>query len=205
MNVTDDWAPGPNRGAPIKWSMTNLLWLGLQIVSRELEAGETLEGIANGFFQPPRLVDYSPSLRRLKCPLIIAVTPRRILMFELDAGMTVIQSRFIGYDEIQYLSPPKQGVFGTSGCLRFGLTSGLQYSVGFLGPLFSDEGMRQEQRLAAYLREIATRFPSSAPQAHLKICAQFNDNSTAPPWKHPAIPSSWKRSASCRRWMRCRC
>ena len=165
MNLTDDWTPGPDRGAPIKWSMTNLLELGLQIANKELEAGETLEGLANAFFQPPRAEDYSVSLRRLKRPLIIAVTPRRILMFELDAGMTVVRSCFIGYDEIQYLSPPKQGIFGTSGNLRFGLTSGRQYSVGFLGPLLSDEGMRQEQRLAAYLREIASRFPSSAQEA----------------------------------------
>ena len=165
INLTDDWTPGPNRGAPIKWSMTDRLELGLQIVNGELEAGETLEGLATAFFQPPRLVDYSPSLRRLKCPLIIAATPRRILMFELDAGMTVVRFRFIGYDEIQYLSPPKQGILGTSGRLRFGLTSGLQYSVGFLGPLLRDEGMRQEQRLADYLRSIATRFPSSAPEA----------------------------------------
>ena len=163
MNSTEDWTPGPNRGAPIKWwSITNLLELGLQIVDKELEAEETLEGFARGFFSPQR--DWSLSSRRLKCPLIIAATPRRILMFELDMGMTVNRFRFIGYDEIQYLSPPKPAAFGTSGPLRFGLTSGVQYQVQFFGPLFSDEGMRQEQRLAAYLRHIAPRFPSSAPE-----------------------------------------
>ena len=162
MNSMEDWTPGPNRGAPIKWSMTDLLALGLQIVDQELEAGETLEGLARGYFSPQR--NWNPSLRRLKCPLIIAATPRRILMFELDAGMTVNQFRFIGYDEIQYLSPPEPAAFGTSGPLRFGLTSGAHYQVRFLGPMYSDEGMRQEQRLGAYLRHIAPRFPSSAPE-----------------------------------------
>src|SRR5258705_7058872 len=165
MNVTDDWTPGPNRGAPMKWSMTDLLELGLQIVHEELEAGETLEGLARGFFSPQRAVDWSLSPRRLKAPLIIAATPRRILMFELDGGMTVVQFRFFGYAEIRYLSPPRQAALGTSGPLCFGLISGLEYQVQFLGPLFSDEGMRQERRLAAYLRHIATRFPSSAPEA----------------------------------------
>jgi hypothetical protein len=163
MNLTDDWTPGPNRGAPFKWSMTNILELGLQIVDKELEPGETLEGFARGYVSPQR--DWNPSLRRLKCPLIIAATPRRILMFELDAGMTLTQFRFIGYDEIQYLSPPKEATFGTSGPLRFGLNSSLQYQVQFFGPLFNDEGMRQEQRLAAHLRQVAARFPSSALEA----------------------------------------
>lgn len=163
MNSMEDWTPGPNRGAPIKWSTTDLLQLGLQIVGKELGAGETLEGLARGFFSPQR--DWSLSLRRLKCPLIIAATPRRILMFELDTGMTVNRFRFVGYDEIQYLSPPEPAAFGTSTPLRFGMTSGVQYQVQFLGPMFSEEGMRQEQRLGAYLRQIAPRFPSSALRA----------------------------------------
>lgn len=161
MNSIEDWTPGPNRGAPIKWSMTDLVELGRQIVDEELEAGETLEGFARGFFSPQR--DWNLSLRRLKCPLIIAATQRRILMFHLDAGMTVNRFRFIGYDEVQYLSPPEPAAFGTSTPLRVGLTSGAHYQVKFLGPMFSDEGMRQEQRLRGYLRHIAPRFPSSAP------------------------------------------
>ena len=163
MNSMEDWTPGPNRGAPLKWSATDLLQLGLKIVDEELEEGETLEGLANGFFSPQR--DWNPSPRRLRCPLIIAATPRRILMFELDGGMTVNRFRFISYDEIQYLSPPKPTLFGTSGPLRFGLKSGVQYQVRFLGPVLREEGMRQEQRLAAYLRDIAPRFPSSASEA----------------------------------------
>ena len=162
MNSMDDWTPGPDRGAPIKWSSTDVLALGRQVVDKELEAGETLEGFARGFFTPRG--DWSLSMRRLKCPLIIAATPRRILMFELDMGMTVNRFRFIGYDEIRYLSPPKPAAFGTSGPVRFGLTSGVQYQVQFFGPLLSDEGMRQEQRLAAYLLQIAPRFPSSAAE-----------------------------------------
>lgn len=166
LNSTDDWTPGPERDAPIKWSMTNLVELGQRIVNAHLEPGETFEGFASGFFSPPRPVDWMPSMRRLKCPLLIAATSRRILLFELDAGMTVTQFCFIGYDAIQYLSPPKPGLLGTSGRLRIGLTSGHEYQIGFLGPLFSEEGMRLEQRLAAHLRHIASRFPSSrAPEA----------------------------------------
>jgi hypothetical protein len=166
FNSTEDWTLGPERDAPIKWSTTNLVELGQRIVNAHLEPGETLEGFASAFFSPPRRVDWMPSLRRLQCPLLIAATSRRILMFELDAGMTVTRFRFIGYDNIQYLSPPKPSTLGTSGRLRFGLTSGHEYQVGFLGPLFSDEGMRQEQRLAARLRDIASRFRSSrAPDA----------------------------------------
>ena len=162
MNSMEDWTPGPDRLAPIKWSTTDVLALGRRIVDKELEAGETLEGFARGFFTPQGT--WSLSLRRLKCPLIIAATPRRILMFELDMGMTVNRFRFVGYDEIRYLSPPQPAACGTSRPLRFGLTSGVQYQVQFYGPLFSDEGMRQEQRLAAYLRQLAPRFPASTPE-----------------------------------------
>src|SRR6185369_3098133 len=68
MNSMDDWTLGPNRGAPIKWSATDLIQLGLQIVDKELRAGERLEGLARGFFSPQR--DWSLSPRRLRCPLI---------------------------------------------------------------------------------------------------------------------------------------
>jgi hypothetical protein len=102
FNNTNDWIPGPERDAPLKWSTTNLAELG---------------------------------------------------------------RRFIDWDAIQNLRPPKAGVLGTSGLLRFVLTSGREYQVGFLGPLFSDEGMRQEGRLSAYLREITPRFASRAPEA----------------------------------------
>lgn len=162
FNNTNDWIPGPERDAPLKWSATNVVELGRRIIHAHLEPGETLEGFANGFFSPPRPEDWTPSLRRLKCPLVIAATSRRIMMFEIDAGMTVRQFCFIDWDAVQYLRPPKAGVLGTSGRLRFGLTSGREYQVGFLGPLFSDEGMRQEGRLATYLREIAPRL---APEA----------------------------------------
>jgi len=160
MNSMKDWTPGPNRGAPIKWSMTDLVELGRQIVAEELEAGEACEGFARGFFSPQR--NWSLSLRRLKCPLIIAATPRRILMFELDTGMTANRFRFVGFDEIQYLSPPEPAAFGTSTALRFGLNSGEHYQLKFVGPMFSEEGMRQEQRLSAYLRLVAARFPKMA-------------------------------------------
>jgi hypothetical protein len=165
MNATDDWTLGPNRGAPIKWSMTDTIELGLQIAGKELEAGETLEGLARAYFWPRRAVDWSMSLRRLKYPLIIAATPRRILMFEIDGGMTVVRYCLIGNDEIQYLSAPQERAFANSGRLRFGLTSGREYQVQFSGPRYSEEGMRLEQRLSDHLRQVATRFPSSAPGA----------------------------------------
>jgi hypothetical protein len=41
--------------------------------------------------------------------------------------------------------------------VRFGLASEHEYQIGFLRPLFSDEGMREEQRLGASFRRLAGR------------------------------------------------
>jgi hypothetical protein len=49
--------------------------------------------------------------------------------------------------------------------MRIGLLSGVEYQMGFNGPLFSPEGMRQEQRLAAYLRRLAPRYDASRAAA----------------------------------------
>jgi hypothetical protein len=98
----------------------------------------------------------------------------------LDAGMTVTQFRFIGYDTIQYLSPPRPGPLGRSGRLRFGLTSGHEYQVGFLGPLFSDEGMRQEQRLASTGR--SSGVASAAHRCpHSRACRRARRSPLHPP------------------------
>jgi hypothetical protein len=162
FNKTDDWTPGPSgmrrSSGPRPTSASSP-----GVIARS-PGPATLEGFANGYFSPPRRQDWNPSLRRLKCPLVVAATPGRIMMFEIDAGMTVKQFCFIDWNTVQDLRPPKAGVAGTSGLLRFGLTSGREYQVGFLGPLLSEEGMRQERRLAAYLRGIAPRF-ASAPES----------------------------------------
>ncbi len=172
FNATADWTrAGPHDQPPMSHAATTID-SSLRIINVHLERGETLEGFARGFFSPPRPVDWNPTLSTLKCPLLIAVTPHRMMLFEvamLDGAaawthpnaLKVLRLCSIGYDAIEYLRPPKRGVLGTSGALRFGLRSGREYQMGFLGPLFSDEGMREEQRLAAHLRRIAPRFASS--------------------------------------------
>jgi len=160
FNSTAEWTPVSQEGqtrVPIGVPLTD--WL-LGVIRPRLEGGETLEGFARGFFYPPRRQDYRIKVGLDKHPLLIAVTSRRMLLFEFGRW-TVVRSCFIEYDAIQYLRPPKPGPMGTSGNLRFGLHSGAEYQVGFLGPLFSDELMQHEQRLAAYLRSLGPRFASS--------------------------------------------
>ena len=99
-------------------------------------------------------------------PLLVAVTSRRIILFEMGYR-TVRRTCFIGYDAIRFLIPPKSGILGTSGKLRFGLMSGREYQIALFGPLLSDEGMRQEQRLAAHLHSIAPRFAPAPPSDSL--------------------------------------
>jgi len=163
FNSTAEWTPVSQEGqarVPIGVPLTD--WL-LGVIRPRLEDGETLEGFARSFFYPPRTKDYGIKLGLDKHPLLIAVTSRRMLLFEFGTW-TVARSCFIEYDAIQYLRPPKPGPLGTSGNLRFGLHSGAEYQVGFLGPLFSDELMQHEQRLAAHLRSLAPRFDSSPAQ-----------------------------------------
>ena len=172
FNSTADWTPAALHEQPASLSRATSTYApSLRIITLHLEQGETLEGFARGYFSPPRPRDWKPSISTLKCPLLIAVTSRRVLLFEvsmLDGAaawtnpneLKVLGSCFIPLDAIQYLRPPKGGLMGT-GRLRFGLVSGREYQMGFLSPLLNAEAMRQERRLAAYLREMAHRLPRS--------------------------------------------
>jgi len=165
LNRTDDWTPLRQEGQEPAPIATPLIDWFRRAITPHLEVGETLEGLANGYFSPPRRRDWGNQMGLAAHPLLMAVTPRRILLFELGYR-TVERYCFIHYEVIQFLIPPKEGVMGTSGNLRFGLKSGREYCAGLRGPLFNDQGMREEQRLAAYLRTIAPRFASSpAPRS----------------------------------------
>ena len=160
FNLTNDWTSVPEFEQTPELQSAPPNEAHARIITPHLEAGETLEGYARGFFDPTRPQDWGMILGS-KHPLLIAVTSRRILLFDLTIRRAVRRYRFIRYDEIQFLDPPKPGVMGTSGRLKFGLRSGLGYQLGFLGPLLNSEMMLEEQRLAAYLRGLAPRFASS--------------------------------------------
>ena len=165
LNLTDDWSPGPD-DQPETPVLTPLTPYDLKLITRYLESGETLEGCARAFFFPPRARDYRFGAGVSKYPLLVAATSRRMLLFEVTV-LKVHRTCFVPYEQIAFLDPPRPGMFGTSGQMRVGLRSGRTYQFKFLGPLFSPEGMRQEQRMAAYFRSIAFRIgsPSAAGRA----------------------------------------
>jgi hypothetical protein len=159
LNSKTGWTLVPQQGqtrAPIGVDL-NQWFRG--VIMPHLEAGETLEGHARGFFRPSLDVRIKSGLLGY---LLVAVTPRRILLFDLSQR-TVCRTCVIEHDDIEYLCPPQPGLWGTSGSLRFGLHSGREYQIEFVGPLLSAEGMGQEQNLAVYFRSIGPRFPSSRP------------------------------------------
>jgi len=165
FNRTDDWIPGPERDAPVQWwSIVDRIELNRKIVAGYLQPGETVEGRAAGFFSPPRREDWIPSFQRLKHPLTIAVTSRRIMLFEVGMSFTVQRYCFIEWDELDYLDPPNLTPLAT-GVMRFRLRSGREYQIGFLSPLGSEEGMRQERRLADYVKRVAARLASPEASA----------------------------------------
>ena len=125
-----------------------------------------MEGLTRAYFSPRHPKDgsfeewlYSGG-RGGVLPLMIAVTSRRIMLFKL-VRVTLRRYCFIPLDDIEYLQPPKPALWGTSGPLRFGLKSGREYQLKFLGPLLNPEAMQYEQKLAAYLRELAPRYAAS--------------------------------------------
>ena len=159
FNSTAEWIPAPEyeQKTPTGVCLTPY---DQRLITSYLEPDETVEGFTRGFFVPHRPSDWRFGSGIEKLPLLIAATSRRMLLFEVRV-LTVYRYCFIPYDEIEYMQPPKPGILGTSGRMKFGLKSGHEYQMGFLGPLFSDEGMRQEQSMAAYFRWIAPRFRSS--------------------------------------------
>lgn len=159
LNSKTGWTPVPQEGqarAPMGADL-NPWFRG--VINRHLEPGETLEGYARAFFRP------SLDLRTragLLGYLLIAMTSRRILLFDLGVR-TVCRYCLIKFEDLEYLCAPQPGRWGTSKSLRFGLHSGREYQLDFRGPLLNAEGMGQEQNLAAYFRSIGPRFPSSRP------------------------------------------
>ena len=163
FNSTTDWTPAPEHRVKRPF-VVRLTPYDLRLITSHLEAGETLEGFARAFFVPYRSSDWRLGTGIEKMPLMVAATSRRILLFEVTL-LTLHRYCFIPYDEIEYLQPPKAGFLGTSGRMRFGLKSGREYQMDLFGPLSNDEGMRQEQSMAACFRRIAPRFASS-PAPH---------------------------------------
>ena len=163
FNSTADWTPAPEyqQETPIATCLTPY---ELRLITSYLEPGETLQGFTRAFFVPQRSNDWRFGSGLEKLPLLVAATSRRILLFEVTL-LTVHRCCFIPYDEIEYLQPPKPGILGTSGRMKFGLKSGREYQMKFFGPLLNEEGMRQEQSMAAYFRQIAPRLGSS-PTPH---------------------------------------
>jgi hypothetical protein len=132
----------------------------LSLITSLLDAGETLEGFTRAAFLPDPTSDWRHDSRAYGLPLVFAVTSRRIMLFKFSR-LDLRLFSFIPLDDIRYIQPPKPGLWGTSGPVRFGLKSGREYKLMLYGPLLNPEGMQYEQRLTAYLRELAPRFPSS--------------------------------------------
>src|SRR5215467_12714870 len=114
FNVTKHWSPVPEEGQERAPTGTPLAGWFRRVISARLEEGETLEGFAQAFFSPPRPSDWGIKLGLDTHPLLVAVTPRRLLLFEFGY-LTVKRFCAIGFEEIRYLIPPKPGAFGMSG------------------------------------------------------------------------------------------
>lgn len=172
FNSTADWTPGAPYRRPANLPRANSIYEpSLRVATAHLEEGEELEGFARGFFSPPRPRDWNRSFSTSASPLLLAATRQRLLLFEVSLlggvemwknpnEVKVLAWCSIPLETIEYISPPKGGFTGT-GRLRFGLVSGREYQMGFLSPMLNSEAMEQEQRLAAYLRVLAPRYPSA--------------------------------------------
>lgn len=158
FNSTRDWTVlerGDQEPAPLYRPLE--AWC-LRLLEPHLGSGERLEGFARACFSPSRPVDWGFKLGLDQTPLLVAATSRRLILFELGFR-TARRSCFIRLDEIRSLRAPRVGSLGTSGPLWLQLGSGREYQLQFVGPLFDDQAMRYEQRLAAHLRAIESRYP----------------------------------------------
>jgi hypothetical protein len=72
FNCTSDWTPAPEHEPEKPPAGTPLISYEMRIVAAHLEAGETLQGCARGFFSPPRRLDYKIGTGVEKLPLLIA-------------------------------------------------------------------------------------------------------------------------------------
>ncbi len=162
FNSTDGWTPAPPSAEVDRPSQVYGSVRHLRIITPFLEEGERLEGFAGVTFSPPRPRDWGYSLSIARHPLLMALTSRRMLLFELRPFKSAaLRYRFVEYDSIRSLRPPRSLPLGMSGLTRFELSTGDEYQLGFYWPVADEEGLRQEQRLAAYLRWVAARPPSS--------------------------------------------
>ena len=156
LNSTAEWTPPSPYHPPLEKPPVGSAWVEFDplIITPHLEAGETVEGFGHAFFTPARYTDwkYGPHL-------LVAATSRRILLFEVQVW-TVLRHCFIPHDDLSSVRPPKKGLWGSTGRVRIGLKSGMEYQMTFYSPLFNEEAMRQERRLAAYLSRLAWRFVS---------------------------------------------
>jgi hypothetical protein len=160
LNSTADWTPAPP-GQVLKVPAGSYRYrYELPFLTSHLEAGETLEGFTRAAFTPDPTSDWRHDSQVFGLPLLFAVTSRRILLFKFSCR-TVRLFSFIPLDDIRSLQPPQPGRWGTSGPVRFGLKSGREYRMILYGPLLNREAMQCEQNLAAYLRELAPRYPAS--------------------------------------------
>ena len=161
LNQTAQWTPVPDFVAERAPSGIILTEYEHRIITPYLEPGEELEGFTRGWFVPRRPQDYGFGRGSYGYPLLIAATPRRLLMFEVTR-LTLHRYRSIPYETIAYLRPPQATTFGSSGPMSLGLHSGFEYRLQFLSPLAHEESMAYEHRLAAFLRWMAPRLSASS-------------------------------------------
>ena len=160
LNQTGHWTPARDFVAENPPVGTVIVEYEHRIITPHLEPGEELEGFARARFDPLRPQDYGFGKGGYSWPVLIAATPRRLLMFEVT-HLTLHRYCSIPYETIDFLRPPQPGMMGSSGPMRLGLKSGHEYRLQFYGPLYSEEGMNYEHRLATYLRWLAPRFADS--------------------------------------------
>jgi len=160
LNATGHWTPVPDFVAENPPVGTVLVEYQHRIVTRYLEPGEELEGFAHARFNPPRPQDYGFARGGSGFPVLIAATPHRLLMFEVT-HLTLHRYCSIPFEQIDTLRPPQPAMMGSSGPMTLGLKSGFEYRLQFYGPLYSEDGMSYEHKLATFLRWLAPRFADS--------------------------------------------
>ena len=159
-NTTAHWTPVHDFVAEDPPTGTDLVEYQHRIITRYLEPGEVLEGFTYARFDPLRPQDYGFGKGGSSFCVLIAATPHRLLMFEVTR-LTLHRYCSIPFEQIAFLRPPQPAIWGSSGPMSLGLTTGFEYRLLFYGPLYSEDGMRYEHKLATFLRWLAPRFADS--------------------------------------------
>ena len=160
LNATAHWTPVRDFIAERPRTGTILTEYEHRILTPYLEPGEELEGFARAGFVPRRPQDYGFGRGGYGWPVLIAATPRRLLMFEVTL-LTLHRYCSVPLETITYLRPPQPQMLGSSSPMSLGLASGFEYRLQFVGQVFSEQDMNYEHKLAAYLRWLAPRFADS--------------------------------------------